>query len=524
MRTQRTMQRTRMRTLVCALALATGGTMGCGDSGEGAAATPEGSHHITQGGAQDIALFRSIVDRGEVPDPSTLDPVGFFAEHAVDLPDADCGQDVCLHPMLAVAPRFDGSNWTMGFVGMNTPIRPDTLERPPLHLVVVMERAPSLRDVRIAFETGLYAIADSMTPFDRLSLVYYGGTSDVLFHGVAKDDPRIEEALRDRAFTNYGDAPDLYRAIATGAELGALEGFEGATRVLLVTSGRAEQGITDPDRIVAQAADLARAGTSFSVVGAGDAYHGDIVGEIGELGAGTLAYAEDGSDLHQLLAGETSLSLFPLATDFEVEIEAAPGYRVGRIYGARSAEADDATARLASPALFLGHRVGTSSEGGRRGGGGGLFVEFLAEDGSDIGASAPAFLMRARWTDADGREVTTEEVVYNELAPGQNPEPRADGVMMPSFSDPAHGNTFMMLNMYLALRATTVFYESGDCARSLGLVDMMAPTVESWLVDYPSDDIMADFELLLDVQANVDAQCAATPVPPAFFRGSCMSS
>ena len=53
------------------------------DPGPVLTSTP--SRGVTQGGAQDIGRFRAIVEDGEVPAPDTLDPVGFFAEHAVDL-------------------------------------------------------------------------------------------------------------------------------------------------------------------------------------------------------------------------------------------------------------------------------------------------------------------------------------------------------------------------------------------------------------------------------------------------------
>ena len=86
---------------LCALAF------GCSTGDAGTDATPGGSVNVAQGGAQDFAQFRALVEAGKVPTPDTLDPVGFFAEHALDMPKADCGKDVCVHPFLAVAPRFD---------------------------------------------------------------------------------------------------------------------------------------------------------------------------------------------------------------------------------------------------------------------------------------------------------------------------------------------------------------------------------------------------------------------------------
>jgi Ca-activated chloride channel family protein len=214
--------------------------------------------------------------------------------------------------------------------------------------------------------------------------------------------------------------------------------------------------------------------------------------------------------------------MFPLATDFRMTVAASEGYRVGRIYGARHAEARDEWALLASPALFLGHRMGSDDvAGGRRGGGGGLFVELLADPSTGVGAGAPAVTVHATWTAADGTPRSSEQTLVNPLAPGQNP-----AGMWPELTDEARGNAFMMLNMYLALRASTSFFADGDCARSMGVVDMMAPAVEGWQAEYDNPDIWADYDLMLSLRSNVETQCnvvrAVAPVQPESFSGGCM--
>ena len=490
------------------------GLMACGST-DHAGTSAGGTRHITQGGAQDIAHFRSIVARGEVPSPETLDEVGFFAEHAVDLPDADCGEDICLHSMLAVAPRFDGSNWTMAFVGMNTPIQPEELERPPLHIVVALEQSMYTRNVGAAY--GVVRIARALRPEDQLSLVVFDDNARVLFQEISpQEEDRIQDTTQRLQTREQRGYPALYDGLVTAGNL-AMSEFEGESRIVLLTSGRAEKGITSPARILSYAEALVQEGVSISVIGAGEAFDSRIPASLGELGAGTVAYAENNEDLQKIFDSEAELSLFPLATHFQLEVRAAPGYRVGRIYGARRAVAQSSYAGLSSPALFLGHRASTSHTG-RRGGGGGLFVELFAEEGTEIPADAPAFTMSASWISSNGRSVGIERTVNNQLRPGQNP----DG-MWPSLSAPEHGNVFMMLNMYLALRASVSFYDSGDCARSLGVIDMMSPGIEGWQVEYDSPDIRADFELMMDVRDNVQSSCTAVPVQPTSFGGGCMN-
>lgn len=497
------------RTLCALLGALTIGA--CGDAADAARMGPSGSRGVTQGGAQDIAHFRAIVDDGDVPRPDTLDPVGFFAEHAVDLPEADCGERVCVHEMLAVAPRFNGDDWTMAYVALNSPVDPATLERPDTHLVVAIEDTTRTAETLSARDEALRGLLNELRPGDRVSLLRFGAEVEVLSEAVAPTDPAVAEATA--AWTGEAERAALYDALARAAEL--VEGTPAlAGRVLLLTSGRADAGVTDAMRVEALAESLGRAGVGVSVTGVGADYRPELPQRLSEAGGGSYYYAQDAADLATVFTLEGRTSLSPLATDFELRLEPAPGYRVGRVFGARRAWSEQSAAHLASPVLMLGNRTGADDvDEGRRGGGGGLFVELIADDarGAEIGTGQPAFTVRASWTDAaSGARVTHEETVVNELAPGEVP-----GGMWPFFSDPARGKAFMMINMYFALALSLELFHGGDCAGALGVEPMVEPSVDGWQAEYDDPDIAADWALLQQLTANVRAQCAAVePVQP----------
>lgn len=491
-------------------------SVACG--GEVQVAVPNGSRTVTQGGAQDIGRFRQIVNAGGIPAPNTLDPVGFFAEHAVDLPEADCGRSVCLHPMLAVAPRFNGENWTMAFVAMNSPLDPSTLERPDAHVIVMVENGASPH----AVEDGLSAMLQGFREGDRMTVGRYGAWGYLVRRGLTREDGEVlEGALQDPGL-RLGSGASIYDALATAGDLADRLQFDGVTRVLLVSTGRADAGVRDPDRIEALAEALAARGLSIGVIGVDGAHRQDrLLARLGDIGAGTYAYAETPADLITILRQEGETALFPLAREMELRVEPALGYRIGRIYGARRARALSDRAELYSPALFLGHRTGADDVSqGRRGGGGGLFVELIADEGADreIGPGRAAFSVTGRWREpGKSSPVSTRVEVRNELAPGQNPEG-----MWPHFSDPARGKAFMMLNMYLALRTSVELYQTEDCRRAMGVLDMMQPSVEAWQWEYDDPDIDADWSLMLRLRTNLVNSCGTVRVePPRDFRGSC---
>ncbi|MFK7989313.1 MAG: hypothetical protein AB8I08_25065 [Sandaracinaceae bacterium] len=480
---------------------------------------PTGSRTVTQGGAQDIGYFRSLVADGDVPTPDTLEPVGFFAEHAIDLPDADCGDQVCVHSMLAVAPGIDQvSNWTMAFVALNTPVDAQSLERPETHVVLAIEDTARASITAERSNHMIRAFANELVAGDRLSIVRIGDEAEILASGVTPTDPALAAAAA--GFTGASSRAALYDGLARSAQaIEDIEDFTGAHRVVLVTSGAADAGITDSMRVVGLGDALAREGVGVSVVGVGESYRPEIAAQISEGGGGSYYFAESADDLVDIFTLEARTSLFPLATDFELRVEAAAGYTIGRVYGARRARSEQAAATLESPVLMVGNRTGaTDVEEGRRGGGGGLFVELLADAalGEEIGANAPAFVATASWTDpTTGERVTQSATVDNGLAPGENPTG-----MFPHFSDPARGKAFMMLNMYLSLRTTAELYHEGSCGQARGVLPAMQLTYEGWQAEYADPDIDADWALLSALEDNLQQSCAGTePVAPVFSFG-----
>ena len=125
---------------------------GCGDQSAAGSDSdsappggPPGSTGVSQGGAQDFGQFRQILEAGQLPAPDVLDALGFFAEHKLDYPAADCGENLCLHALLAVQRNLlTETNCTLVQLGLNSPLQPSELERPPLDLVVAIDVSSSM--------------------------------------------------------------------------------------------------------------------------------------------------------------------------------------------------------------------------------------------------------------------------------------------------------------------------------------------------------------------------------------------
>lgn len=491
--------KTRFFFIACSLSLAA--------CGEDSVDSPAGSSAVVQGGPQDIGEYRAIVEAGSVPALSVLEEGGFFAEHKIDLPAADCGASICVHPMLAVAPRFDGGNWTVAFIGMNTAVDAATLPTKPRHLVIVLDAAGTSTSTRDAILT---IIAASLTPEDRVSLVSRRGLETPI-QGVTPSELTSVTSPSDPSLPSVS----LYAALADALDVVQAPGFEAyAGRVLLFTSSFADSGL-EPQHLAELELELARHEAPISVfkdaASSSDESSPGSEAALAELTSGNYYYTDGARDLERAVAVESETGFVPLARNLRLTLRAAPGYRIGRIYGAPSASVEGQSAVLQSPVSFVGARTASSdTETGRRGGGGGWFVQLLT-DGPATGipySPADAFALDVEYDDAvSGEHVVQAHQLRTPLGVGQNP-PREQ----PYFSDPERGKPFMMLNMYLALATTTMLANENRCGAARAIEPMMREAWQIFSELFPDPDIDADFALLTRLTQNIRQSCFE-PVP-----------
>ncbi len=495
---------------------ASGRAAGGGGGGGGVdVGGPGGASGISPPGAQDFGLFRQILARGDLPGPETLDAAGFFAEHKLDFPAPECGDVLCLHAALGVMGNLiDGANCTMIQVGMSSPIQPDALERPPLHLVLALDTSGSMRGPPLdAVRTGLLAMLDHLRPEDRISLVRYSTEAQVVLERVGLDERRrIETELTGLVATG---GTNIYDGLYVAFELAERHrSASDETRVLLLSDGVATAGFTTRERIVGLAEARAREGFAITTVGVGTEFDVELMRSIGSIGAGQFYFLEDPAAVREVFTAEVQTMLVPVARDLELELETTEGYVLRGGFGARDFRVESGLGRLAIPSLFLARRQRAEDpiEGGRRGGGGALLVELAPRPGLALGAGEVGAI-RYAFTDArTGERVDRRIEIASPLAPGETP---AGG----HFSDDTVGKGFVMLNVFVGLRLAATLAGDADVGAARGVLAELALGLEAWLADRPDPDLADDLEIVRQFEAVLARQPRQTPVraPPTPF-------
>ena len=176
--------------------------------------------------------------------------------------------------------------------------------RPPLNLALVIDRSGSMSGSKLSHaRKAARFLAGELTKRDRLAIVTFDEEVTVLMPSTPVRDPQPFLAAINTIHS--GGCTALFDGWRAGA-LQAAEHLDPAAlnRVLLLSDGQANSGLTDSGAIADAVAGLSQRGVSTSAFGLGAAFDEDLMGAIASAGDGTLAHIETPAQLADLYASE----------------------------------------------------------------------------------------------------------------------------------------------------------------------------------------------------------------------------
>ena len=185
-------------------------------------------------------------------------------------------------------------------VRVQAPERPAELaggRRHDLNIALVLDRSGSMRGAAIAeARKAAQFVVDHLEPGDRCGIVIYDNVAELLAPAApVTDRNRLKDLIR--TIETRGNT-DLHQGWLVGAE--ALSPFpveRAISRVILLSDGNANAGVTDPATIEAQVARLAAAGVTTSTLGLGSDFNEGLMTLIARAGRGRAYYGETAEDL-----------------------------------------------------------------------------------------------------------------------------------------------------------------------------------------------------------------------------------
>jgi Ca-activated chloride channel family protein len=200
--------------------------------------------------------------------------------------------------------------------------------RPDLNLSLVLDRSGSMHGVKMirARDAAMFCV-DQMLPTDRLSVVTFDEHIDVLFPSEPVIDKQKMKDLISRVEARGSTA--LHEAWVRGGLTVSERMFDkGINRVVLITDGLANIGVTNTDEIVTQAMGLFQRGVSTSTIGIGADFNEDLLMPMAQSGGGNAWHVTEPEDMQRIFQVELEGLLAQFAHTVSLSLIPADGVRI----------------------------------------------------------------------------------------------------------------------------------------------------------------------------------------------------
>lgn len=213
--------------------------------------------------------------------------------------------------------------------------------RQPVHLAVVMDNSGSMDGKGKITNARMAAaeLAQQLGPEDTLSLVTFSDRATTLLtHADHTEQPRMQALIRS---IDPGGGTNLYAGLTEGQRLLQAAEGDGVKRLILLSDGMANIGISD-DRTLAQAAgSLVGEGITVSGLGLGLDYNEDLLAAMSDAGGGSYHFVDQPGQLSQLFAGELAQMGAVVGRQVTVDVDLGEGVELLDVYGYESARTSD---------------------------------------------------------------------------------------------------------------------------------------------------------------------------------------
>ena len=358
-------------------------------------------------------VARSYVQDGYLPPPDAIRPEEFINYFHYGYPNPSQAETFGITVDGAPTPFTADPDHRMVRVGIQGYAVPAD-ERPDANLTFVIDVSGSMdQENRLGLaKRALYLLVDELRPTDQVAIVVYGTEA----REVLGMTPAAEKQTILRAINRLN--PEGSTNAAAGLELGyeiAAESFdpEAINRVVLLSDGVANVGVTESDQILRRIKHEAEAGITMTTIGMGMGNYNDtLMEQLADDGDGFYAYVDTLEQARRVFVDQLTSTLLTIAKDAKIQVEFNPevveSYRLVGYENRKVKDEDFRNDEVDAGEIGAGHSVTA------------LYEVALADSAADEGADPAAAVATVylRWEEPATGEVieASQAFTLGELA------------------------------------------------------------------------------------------------------------
>lgn len=321
---------------VCVIAGIAAALIGCGGD-SGGLGSPSydgpGTYGATPGGAQDIGYARALIKAGSIPPADAITVEGLLSEHDLPIMGEPCEDLMCVRPVAARAPDLaTGEDEMWVHLGMTSGLRHD-FERPPLDIVVLVDKSSSMDIDMEETNDAVLDILSQLEPQDRFAVVTFDDTAKTLIEATTVAELNRAEATSEiqdiRAAGGANMLSGLRHAYGVAGEMGRSD--ERLSRVILLSCGYPTVGDADSfTTVVTQGADN---GIGLTFLGILLHFDYALAQRLSTIRGGNYFYLEELKDVSTFFESDFDFIVTPLAYDLRLKLGVGENWELDRLYG-----------------------------------------------------------------------------------------------------------------------------------------------------------------------------------------------
>ncbi len=212
----------------------------------------------------------------------------------------------------------------------------DNDDRAPMNLTLVLDESGSMAGTPMDMQIETCrVIASSLRAGDVVSMVGWDTSNATIIGGhtvSGPDDPVLLQAIDG---LTPGGGTDLNGGLVAGYALAA-ESYDPAriNRIVLISDGGANAGVTDQDLIAEHAGSNDEDGIYMVGVGVGDAgYNDELMDRVTDIGKGASVFINSADEAQRVFGTDFLSTMAVAARDVQVRLDMPPGFEIVKFSG-----------------------------------------------------------------------------------------------------------------------------------------------------------------------------------------------